>query len=55
MTPLRQSLIKMDWPQLQSPFQTDNTTALGVTNKTIIAKKLKSMDIHFWWLCCHKS
>eukprot|EP00804_Cyclotella_cryptica_P014924 CCRYP_000541-RA/>CCRYP_000541-RA protein AED:0.28 eAED:0.28 QI:0/-1/0/1/-1/0/1/0/82 len=29
----------MGWPQPQSPIQTDNTTALGVANKTIIAKK----------------
>eukprot|EP00804_Cyclotella_cryptica_P026150 CCRYP_013039-RC/>CCRYP_013039-RC protein AED:0.28 eAED:0.28 QI:0/0/0/1/0/0.66/3/0/379 len=39
MVPLRQSLIEMGWPQPQSPIQTDNTTALGVANKTIIAKR----------------
>jgi hypothetical protein len=39
MVPLRQSLIEMGWLQPQSPIQTDNTTALGLANKTIITKK----------------
>eukprot|EP00804_Cyclotella_cryptica_P026697 CCRYP_007931-RG/>CCRYP_007931-RG protein AED:0.31 eAED:0.31 QI:0/-1/0/1/-1/1/1/0/442 len=55
MVHLRQSLIEMGWPQPQSPIQTDNTTALGVANKTIIAKKMKSMDMHLWWLHCRES
>eukprot|EP00804_Cyclotella_cryptica_P007153 CCRYP_009708-RE/>CCRYP_009708-RE protein AED:0.45 eAED:0.45 QI:0/-1/0/1/-1/0/1/0/160 len=55
MVPLRQSLIEMGWPQPQSPIQTDNTTALGVANKTIIAKKMKSMDMRLWWLRCRES
>jgi hypothetical protein len=38
MVPLRNSLIEMGWPQPKSPIQTDNTTALGVANKTIITK-----------------
>jgi hypothetical protein len=48
MVPLRQSLIEMGWPQPQSPIQTDNTTALGIAKKTIIAKKMKSMDMCLW-------
>jgi hypothetical protein len=36
MVPLRNSLVEMGWPQPKSPIQTDNTTALGVANKTII-------------------
>eukprot|EP00804_Cyclotella_cryptica_P017822 CCRYP_001229-RA/>CCRYP_001229-RA protein AED:0.18 eAED:0.18 QI:0/0/0/0.66/1/1/3/0/737 len=55
MVPLRQSLIEMGWPQPQSSIQTDNTTALGVANKTIIAKKMKSMDMRLWWLRCRES
>jgi hypothetical protein len=55
MIPLRQSLIEMGWPQPKSPIQTDNTTALGVANKTIIAKKMKSMDMRLWWLRCRES
>ncbi len=55
MVPLRQSLIEMGWPQPKSPIQTDNTTALGVANKTIIAKRMKSMDMRLWWLRCRES
>jgi hypothetical protein len=39
MVPLRSSLIEMGWSQPKSPIKTDNTTALGVANKTIITKK----------------
>ena len=55
MVPLRQSLEEMGWPQPKSPIQTDNTTALGVTNKTIVPKKMKSMDMRLWWLRCRES
>ena len=55
MVPLRQSLVEMGWPQPKSPIQTDNTTALGVANKTIVTKKMKSMDMQLWWLRCRKS
>jgi hypothetical protein len=36
MVPHRQTLIDMGWPQPRSPVQTDNSTAIGVTNKTIV-------------------
>ncbi len=55
VVPLRHSLLEMGWPQSQSPIQTDNTMALGVANKTIIAKKMKSMDMRLWWLHCQES
>lgn len=48
MIPLWQALIKMGWHQPQSPIQTDNTMALGITNRTINAKKMKSMEMCFW-------
>ena len=35
MAPLRQTLIEMKWPQGQSPIQTNNSIAVGVTNNTI--------------------
>ena len=50
MIPLRNTLIKMGWPQPPSPVQCDNSTATGVTNKTIVNKMLKSMDMRLWWL-----
>jgi hypothetical protein len=39
MVPIRQTLIKMGWPQPCSPIQTDNSTAIGITNLTIVPQK----------------
>jgi len=36
MVTQRQTLIDMGWPQPRSPIQTDNSTAIGVTNKTVV-------------------
>ena len=36
-------------------LQTDNTTAAGVVNNTIIPKKNKTMDLRFWRLKCRES
>ena len=36
------------------PMQTENTTALGVVNNTILSKKLKSMDMRINWLRCRE-
>ncbi len=47
---LRQILIEMGHPQLQTPIQTDNTTAEGVTNKKIQPACTKVMDMQFHWL-----
>ena len=45
MVPLIKTLIEIKWPQGQSPIQTNNSTALGVTNHTIVPKRTKSMDM----------
>ena len=50
MVPLRNTLIEMGWPQPKSPIQTDNSIAVGFTNKTIVTKAIKSLDMQFWWL-----
>jgi hypothetical protein len=50
MIPYQQTLISMGWPQPKSPIQTDNSTTAGVTNKTIVPRRAKMMDMHFWWL-----
>jgi hypothetical protein len=50
MVPHWQTLIVMGWPQPQSLIQTDNSTAVGVTNKTIVPKQSKMMDMRLWWL-----
>ncbi len=55
MVPHRQTLINMGWPQPRSPIQTNNSMAIGVTNKTIVPKRAKMMDIRLWWLQCHGS
>ena len=43
-------LIEMGWPQLQTPIQKENSTAVGFTNKTIINKATKSEDMKLWCL-----
>ena len=55
MIPLRNTLMEMGWPQPPSPIHCDNSTATGVTNKTMVNKMLKSMDINRWWLQCRYS
>jgi hypothetical protein len=45
----------MGWPQLKNPIQTDNFTAAGVTNNTILPRWRKMMDMRHWWLHCHAS
>jgi hypothetical protein len=55
MIPHRHTLINMGWPQPKSPIQTDNSTAAGVTNNTIVPGRSKMMDMRLWWLHCHAS
>jgi hypothetical protein len=55
MIPHCQTLITMGWPQLKSPIQMDNSTAAGATNKTIVPRRSKMMDMQFWWLRCRAS
>jgi hypothetical protein len=52
MIPHHQTLIAMGWPQSKSPIQMDISTAVGVTNKTIVPPRSKIMDMQFWWLHC---
>ena len=50
MVPLRNTLIEMGWPQPKTPIQTDNSTAVGFTNKKIVNKVTKLVDMKLWWL-----
>jgi hypothetical protein len=50
MVPHQQILIDMGWPQPHSPIQKDNSTAVGVTNKTIVPKRSKMMHMRLWWI-----
>jgi hypothetical protein len=45
MIPHRQTLIAMGWPQPKSPIQMNNSTAVIVTNKTIVPCRSKMMVI----------
>ena len=48
--PFRHTLIEMEWSQPKTPIQTDNSTAVGFTNKKIVKKTTKSSDMKLWWL-----
>ena len=49
MIPLRNTLIEMGWQQPPAPIQTDNSTSVGFTNKTMVNKATKSADMKLWW------
>jgi hypothetical protein len=55
MVPHWQTLVAMGWPQPRSSIQTDNSTAVGFTNKTILPKQSKIIDMMLWWLRCSGS
>ena len=42
-------------PRPKSPIQTDNSTATGVVNNTVVPLRSKMMDTHLWWLGCRAS
>jgi hypothetical protein len=49
---IRQILTEMGHPQPRTPIQTDNSTASGIVNHTILPKATKAMDMRFHWLRC---
>ena len=55
MVPLRNTLVEMGWPQPNSPIQTDNSTAVGFTNDTIITRRIKMLCMRLHWLRCRES
>ena len=50
MISLQNTLIEMGCPQPKSPIQTDNSTAVVFTNKTLVNKATNSADMKLWWL-----
>ena len=48
--PIRNTLIEMHHPQTPTPIQVDNSTAVGLANKSIKQKLSKSMDLRFHWI-----
>jgi hypothetical protein len=55
MVPIRNALEEMGWKQPRSPIQVDNTTAVGYVNNTIIARRIKSLEMRLNWLKCRES
>ena len=55
MVPLRNTLTEMGWKQPPSPLQSDNSTAVGMTNKTLIPKKSRSWDLRLNWMRCREA
>jgi hypothetical protein len=55
MIPHHQTLIDMGWPQPKSHIQTNNSTATGVTNNTIVPRRSKMIDMRIRWLRCRAS
>jgi hypothetical protein len=47
---LRTTLEELVHKQPPTPMETDNTTATGYINGTIIQKRTKSMDMCFYWI-----
>ena len=48
--PLHNTLIEMVRPQPKSPIQKHKSTAVGFTNKIIVNKATRSVDMKLWWL-----
>jgi hypothetical protein len=55
MVPLRNALEEMGWKQPKSPIQTDNSTATGFINDTIIQRRIKMIWMRLHWLCCREA
>ena len=55
MVPRRHTLTEMGWKHPPSPLQSDNSTAVGITNCTLIPRKLKSWDLRLNWLRCREA
>ena len=55
MVPLRNNLTEMGWKNPPSPLQSDNSTAVGMTNCTLIPRKSKSWDLRLNWLRCREA
>ena len=48
--PIRTLLRELGHPQPDTPIQVDNSTADGFANDTIKKKRLKAIDVLFYWI-----
>ena len=51
----RKTLEELCHPQPKTPIQTDNSTANGLLNNTIVPKETKSIDMKLHWMRCRDS
>ena len=51
--PIRTTLEELGHPQLPTPMQVYNTTAVGFANNIIKKKRSKSIDMSFYWIRDH--
>ena len=47
---IRQTLLEMGHPQPPTPIKTDNSTADGIANMSVIPRERRSMDIRSYWV-----
>ena len=47
---IRNTLEEMGHPHPTMPLHTKNSTQEGISNRTIVSKLPKAVDIHFYWL-----
>ena len=48
--PIRTTLSEMEWKQVPTDIQVDNSTAVGIATKEFRQKKFKAMDMQFYWI-----
>jgi hypothetical protein len=48
--PLQVALAEMGHPQQPTPVTVDNSTAVGIANKTIKQRRSKAIDMRYYWL-----
>ena len=52
MVPVRHTLTEMVWHQTPSPIKCDDSTAVIMTNYTLVPRKSKSWHLRLHWLQC---
>ncbi len=52
---MRTTLKELGHPQMQTPIQTDNSTAHALLTNKILPKALKVVDMQFHWLRCREA
>jgi hypothetical protein len=50
LLPMQTTLNELGHTQPATPMQTDNSTACGITNKTVKQRRSKAIDVRFYWV-----